>query len=436
MRAIPSILAAGLLLSACAAPRSNAAPTTRAPASSTVVTAAPATVGGGVETPTDKSIDQLQARIKESGGSAEDFATLGAAYLQKWRDNGDPGYYAKADPVLKSALSLDPANFDALTEMGALAASRHDFATALDWANEAIAINPGNSNAWGVKGDALVELGRYPEAIDTVQHMVNLRPDLSSYSRVSYLRELMGDVPNAIAAMQQAVRAGGLNAENTNWCRYQLGMLYFNSGQLDQAEAQFREALYYLPGYVHAEAGLAAVLAARGDLDHAIDLYETAIRVMPFPQYIIELGDVYQAAVQPDNAQRQFSLVEAMEQLYQANGVNVDMELALFDADHQRNLDTLVDEGRRGVDERPGILGHDALAWSLYQAGQYQQAEAQEAQALSLGMKNALMFFHAGEIELALGHAEQGQVDLRQALAVNPSFSLRYAPKARTDLGQ
>jgi tetratricopeptide (TPR) repeat protein len=93
-------------------------------------------------------------------------------------------------------------------------------------------------------------------------------------------------------------------------------------------------------------------------------------------------------------------------------------------------------EGRRGVDERPGILGHDALAWSLYQAGQYQQAEAQEAQALSLGMKNALMFFHAGEIELALGHAEQGQVDLRQALAVNPYFSLRYAPKARTDLGQ
>src|SRR5207253_11467462 len=140
-------------------------------------------------------------------------------------------------------------------------------------------LNPYKSFAFGVIGDAQVELGKYDEAVDTFQKMVALRPDLSSYARVSYARELYGDLPGAIDAMQQAVEAGSPAAENTAWTRVQLGNLYFNSKQLDKAEAEYNDALQGYPDYLHALAGLAQVRAAEGNLDEAIRLYKQALAI-------------------------------------------------------------------------------------------------------------------------------------------------------------
>jgi tetratricopeptide (TPR) repeat protein len=433
------LLMTALLLAGCGGPAAARPPAIASspPVKDTqLATAALSRVSAPSWGSTDKVVAQFQAAIKDGHGSAQNYATLGAAYLQKWRDNGDPSWYAKAEPALDKARALEPDNFLALLETASLEASRHNFDSALAWAEKAIAAIPENSEGYGIKADALVELGRYPEAIQTEQKMIDLRPDLSSYSRVSYLRELLGDVPGAMQSMQMAIRAGGPTAESTNWCRYQLGMLYFNEGRLDDAERQFADALYFVPGYVHAQAGLGAVEAARGNYEGAIKYYAGAVETMPFPQYIIELGDVYTAAGQPDQAQRQYDLVRAMETLYQANGVNVDAELALFDADHGLNVPSLVEEGRQGIKERPSIIGHDVLAWTLYQAGQYEEAEAEETHAMSTGMKNALFHFHLGMIELKLGHPERGKHELQTALAINSYFSVRYAPIARQELAK
>ena len=118
---------------------------------------------------------------------------LGQAYLQKARETGDPGYYPKAEALFQQALASEGDDVDAIVGLGTLALARHQFAVALDWGEQARALAPYHAAAYGVIGDAQVELGRYDEAIETVQAMVDLRPDLSSYSRVSYLRELMGD---------------------------------------------------------------------------------------------------------------------------------------------------------------------------------------------------------------------------------------------------
>src|SRR4029077_15981741 len=98
---------------------------------------------------------------------------------------------------------------DALVLMGMLSLSRHQFEAALDWGQKARAANPDSPTSLGVIGDAQNEMGQYDAAVTTIQDMVDSRPDLSSYARVSYIRELHGDVPGAIEAMQQAIEAGG-----------------------------------------------------------------------------------------------------------------------------------------------------------------------------------------------------------------------------------
>ncbi len=130
-----------------------------------------------------------------------------------------------------------------MTKLGELALARHAFATALALGERARDLNPHRAAAFGVIADAQIELGRYAEAAETLQAMVDLRPDLSSYSRIAYLRELHGDWDGALEAMQMAVDAGGPATENTLWTRVQLGHLHFNRGRLDEAEAEYRRCL-------------------------------------------------------------------------------------------------------------------------------------------------------------------------------------------------
>ena len=190
---------------------------------------------------------------------------LGLAYLQVTRETGDPTYYPKAETLFTQALDQDERDFAAMVGIGTLALARHDFAAALTWGERAYEVNPAHAPALGVIGDAQIELGRYDEAVATFQAMVDLRPDLASYSRVSYARELYGDRPGAIVAMEQAAAAGAGRAENVAWTQVQIGNLHANGGDLDSALAAYDTALRTLPGYVYALAGQGRIAAARGD---------------------------------------------------------------------------------------------------------------------------------------------------------------------------
>ena len=69
-----------------------------------------------------------------------------------------------------------------------------------------------------VIADAQIELGRYRDAARTIQRLVDLKPGLPAYARVSYYRELHGDVHGAVRAMRFAVSAGG-GAEGAAYVR-------------------------------------------------------------------------------------------------------------------------------------------------------------------------------------------------------------------------
>lgn len=378
---------------------------------------------------TRQRIADLQTRLKALPDDWVAYSQLGAVYLQQARETGDPTYYQKADEALAEALRREPGDYAALAAAGELALARHDFAGALQIGQQARDLNPQRTVAYGIIADAQVELGRYAEAAETLQAMVNLRPDLSSYSRIAYLRELHGDLDGALEAMQLAVDAGGPSREASLWTRVQLGHLRFNTGRLAEAEAEYQRALAVDPAYVHALAGLARVAAARADYATAIRLYQDVTARLPSAEYVIALGDVYAAAGQAANAQQTYDLVSAIDQLYRANGVNTDLELALFLADHGAAAEA-VERAESTYAERPTVFAADVLAWALYQAGDYAEAERYSREALRLGTQDALKHYHAGLIQLKLGNTAEARQHVEQALAVNPYFSLRYAADA------
>lgn len=389
-------------------------------------------------TPLDARVASLQETLRDGPERARGPAStqLGLAYLQKVRETGDPSYYPKAETLFHQALAEDAKDIDALTGLGTLALARHQFAEALDWGEQASRLDPHYAAAHGVIADAQIEMGRYEEAVETVQTMVDLRPDLASYSRVSYLRELMGDREGAIVAMEQAATAGSGYPENIAWVQVQLGNLQFDGGFLADAERAYATALAAMPNYAPALAGQGRVAAANGDLSRAAEFYARAVQIVPLPEYVIAYGDVLTAAGETDGAKAQYALVDAIQQMYAANGVNTDLELALYLADHgaPETLPQAAEQARAAAVSRPSITTWDTLAWSLYRAGDLDGAAEASANALKLGTRNALMHFHAGMIAAARGEREAGIRHLETALEINPYFSIRYAPEARATL--
>ncbi len=383
-----------------------------------------------------QTIAALQARITAIPRDWNAMASLGIAYVQQARVTADPTYYPKAEAILARSLAVHPAaNFDAMVGMAALDAARHDFAGALSWGDQAEAANPYNGGVHDVVGDALIELGRYPQAFAEIQKAVDTRPDLSSYARASYALELQGDVAGAVRAMRLALSAAG-TAADIAWTENQLGELAFNSGDLAGAEHAYRRAISADPSFVPPHAGMAKVAAARGDLAGAIAGYEWVVTRYPLPEYVIALGDLETRVGRTDDAAREFGLLRVEERLFQANGVNVDLEIALFDADHRVDLGEGLAAAQAEWARRQSIAVADALAWELYANGRASEALAYANRALALGMRNALFFFHRGMIERALGRTLAARRDLATAIAINPSFSILWSKPAAAILAR
>src|SRR5205814_3229879 len=169
-------------------------------------------------------------------------------------------------------------------------------------------------------------------------------------------------------------------------------------GLVEDARDHYEQSLAIFPGYVHALAGIARVAAADRDFGRAIDYYTRAINRVPLPEYVIALGDVYSAAGDARNAQAQYDLVGAIEQLYTANGVNLDLQIALFNADHDRNVAATVERAELAYAQQPSIQAADVLAWVQYNAGNTDAARTAIEAALRIGTHDPLIAFHAASI--------------------------------------
>jgi tetratricopeptide (TPR) repeat protein len=222
--------------------------------------------------------------------------------------------------------------------------------------------------------------------------------------------------------------------ETAAWLRWQLGETAFSVGDYETAEKHFQDSLTTFPDYYRAVASLGKVLAARGDLQAAIGQYEKAVRLLPDPQFIAALGDLYKLAGRETDAKKQYELVEQIGRLSELNGTLYNRQLALFYADHDINTEDAYRLAAKEYETRRDIYGADALAWTALKAGKLTEAQAAMKEALRLGTKDARLFYHGGMIEKAAGNNARAADYLQKALKLNPAFDPLQAAKARAAL--
>jgi tetratricopeptide (TPR) repeat protein len=401
-------------------------------------TSAPAPAPAGLDRITSGSsiasaIASLEERLEAAPDDAGAAAALGLAYVQRARVAGDPADLALAESVLRHAAPrLEAGDASGAIGLAAVAAARHDFAGSLDHARRATRIAPYDGAAFGVLGDALLELGRYDEAFGAFQRMVDVEPGLAAYTRVSYARELQGDIAGARRALRFAAGVAP-GSDDQAFVRYHLGELARTSGDGATAAAAYREAAGFAPGWAPPLVGLARVAWARGDTADAIERLRPVVERLPLPEYATLLGEMLAATGDDAGARAAFDVVRAQARLLEASGVNTDLEIALFEADHGDPL-AAVDAARAEWERRRSVHVADAYAWALFRAGDPEEAARYAGLALRLGTRSAVFSFHAGMIAAANGDEAAATALLRQALRIDPAFSITGPPEARRAL--
>lgn len=395
----------------------------------------------------DAVVATLQDHLRDQPTDDRSWATLGLAYVEQARLTGDPTYYPKAAAALRRSLAEQPGS-NALARAGqaALAAARHDFDSALHSARSALRVNPYELGALAVRVDALTELGRYAAALDALEQADRRRPGLQVFARYSYARELHGRTGEAADLLRRALSSASAPADRA-YLLSLLADLDRRAGRLGAAEMALSEALRVDPGNLGAQASRARLAVARGDLAEATRRWHDLVQAAPLPEYVLYLGELYDATGRDAAARAQYRVLAATSRLARSSGVDTTLETAHYEADHGSAKAALA-AARAAYSAGPSIWAADALAWALHQAGRDQTALRHAREATRLGTPDALVWIHRGSIEAALAAGGPGDTvsddqivgddaarHLRRGLSYDPGLSPWQAQQARTVLG-
>ncbi|HMI87696.1 MAG TPA: tetratricopeptide repeat protein [Polyangiaceae bacterium] len=375
----------------------------------------------------DRRIAALTQLVKAHPERADLFVDLGRTWIRKARETSDPGYFLNANASADLALDLSPNDVLALDVRAMVLLNQHEFRRARDVARTILERDPDAAFAWGTLSDALLELGELEEADRAAQRMMDLKPSLASYSRVSYLQWLAGNTCAATESARLAIDAGGdpHDAEPRAWMLVQAAMLFWHAGDYAGADAGFRQALEVVGEYPPALVGRGRVAMAEGDATRAAAFYDRAWRASPLVETAWLLGEARELAGDEDGARRAFALAEK-------EGKTSDRRtLSLMYSSRKTNA---VEALRLAEEERAArgdIYTEDALAWALYRNGRYGDAETAIRRARRYGTEDGRLLFHEGAIAKALGHGENGNKLLAAALRLNPKFDVAGAAEAR-----
>lgn len=362
---------------------------------------------------TDKEIRKFQEQVRRGINRQAALERLGWAYVAKAHESFDDGFYKLAE-ACANVLEVDtPGCAEGLLLRGHVLESLHCFKEAEVVARELTA-KRGLPFDFALLGDSLMEQGRLKEAIAAYQTMVDLRPDLQSFSRVAHVRWLTGDLPGAIEMMQAAVSASSpRDADSAAWVNSRLANLQLLSGETEAARQDCNSALELRPNYPPALLLRGKMALQQDDFDTAIADLQNAAQQNPLPEYQWALAEALRADGRESEA-------AAAENLITVRGEAADPRtLSLYLATRGENPDLAIRLAEQELQQREDVFTHDAMAWALAAAGRIDEARPHLERALAEGTKDARLFFHAAVIESRAGQSDKAEHWFTRAVAMN-----------------
>ena len=306
------------------------------------------------------------------------------------------GRYEEAVPLLRAALSPDPAEQD----------PRY------------------RQDVYYLLGLALAGTGRDAEAVEAYEAALSLNPDdARTHNNLGVIRERQGDLAAAEHHYREALRS----ARDFALAYSNLGDLLGRMDRLDEAIAYLQRAAELAPDNADSHYNLARHLAMAGRNEEAAAHYETAIELRPEdPRPCNNLGWMAQEAGDFVEAERRYRQAIAANPLFTLGWINL-LKLLVQDnrlADAVAACDMAV-----AADPRNRIL-RLSFAEILGEHEHHEEAIAEYRKALAAEPRNPVVMNNLAILLVAAEQWEEAETLYRRAIAIEPG----YAP-AHCNLG-
>jgi tetratricopeptide (TPR) repeat protein len=214
-----------------------------------------------------------------------------AGHVRAWRFL-QAGDLRNAEREIAAATKLAPAFYPAEASRGYLNLARKDPKAALGAFDRALELQGSYPAALVGRGQALVALGREPEAIAAFGAALAVDPSLTDLQRqieVLRFRGLERDLADARAAAKadradearRIYQAAIASSPDSAFLYRELGAVEVRAGAADAALGYFRKAVELDPSDASSWDQVGQLLEARGDQQGAMAAYEEALRLEP-----------------------------------------------------------------------------------------------------------------------------------------------------------
>lgn len=384
----------------------------------------------------NQEIASFQARVHRDPYSNLDLASLAGLLLQRGRETGNPEDFRRAEEAARRSLALGTGhNAGTYRILAASLLDQHRFVEALEAARALVEAEPEDPVYRALLGEVQLELGEYHAARVTFGSLESARQHLAVAPALARWHEITGDTRAArgllYAARDQAAARLDLPRAQLAWFHFRVGDFELKHGRLGEAEAAFRAGLAIRPDDYRILAGMARLEALRGNWKRAIEYGDEAIAQVLDPATLGLMSDAYAAL---GDSARADEHARVMEISIQNQEGAFHRAWNLFLLDHNGRVAEISAQAAEELDTRRDVYGYDLLAWALHKQGRNAEAKAAMTRALRVGTKDAMLFYHAGMIERALGENEAAKGYLRRALEVNPHFHPTQPATARAVL--
>ena len=324
----------------------------------------------------DRDIDFFENRIARDPGGALDRVRLGAMLLGRGRDTGNPADFVRAETEARTAIRNGSArNTGGWQLLVAATAAQHRFAEALRAADSLVRAADSTAGSRAIRGEMLVELGRYREADQVFGGLWPHRLEPGVGPRAARWADVRGR-PWVAAGLLESLRTRALADEfgsvsGKAWYDYRLADLSLRYGRLGAARRYALRGLELDPDDPRLLGVVAAVAIRRGSTREAVDLAQRALAARPDPGLFALLAEV--AFVERDSVGG-FRYLDAARALAGLRGPGFHRGAALALVEHGVATDEVASAARQDVAARPDVYGWDLLAWSLFRTGHRREA--------------------------------------------------------------
>lgn len=313
----------------------------------------------------------LKHKLTKDPQSIDALLQLTNLYIIEARITGEHGhYYPAALKLVNQALEQKKITKDekflALSAKASVQLSLHAFKEGLETAKQAQEINPYNAQIYGALIDAYVELGEYAKAVEASDKMVSIRPDLKSYSRVSYLREIHGMPGDAIDAMKMAVDAGSPGSEEKSWAALQLAELCLRYDKVKESEYILNQLMTERPDYPFAKAALANVYIAQSKNVEAEKELKEACAIIPEVGFYVQLAEMYKKQGRENEMKETIKDVLEMLEDDMKHGHNMSLEYANIYMDFFNDPDGALKYLQQDLEMRPENIDINRMLAKIY----------------------------------------------------------------------